>query len=466
LQALRPRTAELSASEILSVVIDELDLRRVVIALGHAEQRLDNLDRLRRYALDYESACTRLHSAATLGGFLLWLNDLSRNKLDAQGSGESEDAVKVLTYHRSKGLEYPVTICHNLDQTLKEQIWGLNLVPETATPDLDNILGNRWLRFWVNPYADLLSNTRIDEAVRQSEAFAIATRAALEEEARLLYVGLTRARDYLVFPTTPKPTRWLNRVFNNGQEDIPTLDPDSDETPFYHAGLPLYADTEVMYKEKDFGEALPDLQPASFHSPRIGRRQIPRAPLMMDVSGELPPNFDKMSLGEPQLFAPWLEYTGDYKPDLSKAVQAVLCTAIRPFSLDDLTEISNKQLITRQLTENLRAEALARHAEQFFSFWQKKMAPQNICAQYPLELQQGKRMAQWSLDLWLEKEDTVVALQFGGFTEGMKKWKDQARNLGPFMGWTHLALRAAFPDKKTMLFVVFGLEGQMVEVVF
>jgi ATP-dependent exoDNAse (exonuclease V) beta subunit len=134
LQALRPRIAELSASEILSVVIDELDLRRMAVALGNAEQRLDNLDRLRRYALDYESACTRLHSAATLGGFLLWLNDLSRNKLDAQGSGESEDAVKVLTYHRSKGLEYPVTICHNLEQSLKEQIWGLNLVPETEVP--------------------------------------------------------------------------------------------------------------------------------------------------------------------------------------------------------------------------------------------------------------------------------------------------------------------------------------------
>ena len=128
LNAIRPRTADLSASEILNLLLDELDLRRVAVQLGNPTQRLDNLDRLRGYALDYESACQRLHSAASLGGFLLWINDLARNELDFQGSGESDDAVKVLTYHRSKGLEYPVTICHNLGQPLKEQIWGINLV--------------------------------------------------------------------------------------------------------------------------------------------------------------------------------------------------------------------------------------------------------------------------------------------------------------------------------------------------
>ncbi|HLP95417.1 MAG TPA: UvrD-helicase domain-containing protein, partial [Saprospiraceae bacterium] len=125
LRSMKPRTADLSASEILNFVLEELDLRRAVVQLGNPDQRLDNLDRLRRYALDYESACQRLHTAASLGGFLLWLQQLADQELDAQGSGESEDAVKVLTYHRSKGLEYPVTICHALEQALKEQIWGL-----------------------------------------------------------------------------------------------------------------------------------------------------------------------------------------------------------------------------------------------------------------------------------------------------------------------------------------------------
>ncbi|MCC7246331.1 MAG: UvrD-helicase domain-containing protein, partial [Saprospiraceae bacterium] len=97
---LRTRTADLSASEILTLVIEELDLRRLVAQMGAEQQRLDNLDRLRRMALDYESACQRLHSAASLGGFLLWVNEVAERDLDAQGSGESEDAIKVLTYHR------------------------------------------------------------------------------------------------------------------------------------------------------------------------------------------------------------------------------------------------------------------------------------------------------------------------------------------------------------------------------
>ena len=120
---------------------------------------------------------------------------------DTQTSGEELDAVNVLTYHKSKGLEWPVTICHALEGELRDNIWGISIIPEQEKVDLNDLLGKRWLRFWVNPYADQSRGTPLLERIEQSEAQSTATIAALEEEARLLYVGVTRARDYLIFPS-------------------------------------------------------------------------------------------------------------------------------------------------------------------------------------------------------------------------------------------------------------------------
>jgi len=463
LLALRPRTADLSASEILNLILDELDLRRTVVGLGNANQRLDNLDRLRRYALDYESACNRLHSAASLGGFLLWINDLAAADRDAQGSGESDDAVKVLTYHRSKGLEYPVTICHNLDQPLKEQVWGLNLVSELAEPDMDDILGNRWMRFWVNPYADQLRGTRLEEQLHQTEEWATASRTALEEEARLLYVGLTRARDYLVFPTTVRGTRWLNRVFNHGDESVPTLDPDSDETPFYHNGQPLYCETEPLVKPKDFPEAVSlGGETVLFHSTRAGRRPVPRAPLWVDVRSEVPPGGEP-SPAEPLPFASWLEFKGEYTPALGKALQSLMCLDVSQ-TFPSAKRVQ-RQLDIRQLGDAVSPGAVLAQVEAFQFFLQKQYAPTGFFPKYPLEGRYGeKRRVQLEADLVVENADTVAVLLFAGFAEGMKKWRQQAQSIAPALGWSLWLLRQVFPEKKVEAWAVFPVEGQVVRV--
>jgi len=224
LNGLREQVVELSSTEILNLLLEELDLRRIIVSWGNPDQRLSNVDVLRGLALQYEEACNRLHSAASLGGFLLWLNDLESNGTDMQGSGENADAVNVLTYHRSKGLEWSMVICHALETKLRADVWGVSLINEREEVDLQNVLGNRWLRYWVNPYADQIRGTQLLERIEVSEAKKEKTKDALQEEARLMYVGITRARDYIVFPTRPKSTNWLNRVCNEGKESMPTLE--------------------------------------------------------------------------------------------------------------------------------------------------------------------------------------------------------------------------------------------------
>ena len=465
LNAIRPRTADLSASEILNLVLDELDLRRMAVQLGNPTQRLDNLDRLRGYALDYESACQRLHSAASLGGFLLWFNDLANSKLDYQGCGESDDAVKVLTYHRSKGLEYPVTICHNLNQNLKEQIWGINLVSEVEEPDLDNILGNRWIRFWVNPYGDQFRNTRLEETLLTTPEWAAARRTALEEEARLLYVGLTRARDYLIFPTHVKGTGWLNRVFNHGDESIPTLDPDSDETPFYHEGQPILCQTEVLYKPKDFPESLPDESPVTFHAARAGKHPVPRQSLLIDPVQETPPGFDPQ-FGEPVGWAPWLEFKGDYEPALGKAVHSFFIADNQKLAAAERLAAAKKQLEIRGVAEAVSPESLARQSEVFRGFLEKRFRPKEVLGKFPAEGWQGQRLLKLEADLFVENDELAAVVLFANFAEGMKKWRQQVQVLAPVLGWWRAMLRQTWPGKSSQFWIVFPVEGQAVELRF
>ena len=204
LNEIRDQVKELSGLEILDLILEDLDLRRIMVKWGNSLQRLDNVDAFRKLALDYEASCNRLHTAASLGGLLLWMNERAEAGIDDQGSGESEDAVNVLTYHKSKGLEWPIVICHSLESRLKDSVWGMEVIQENQEIDLEAPLKGRWLRYWVNPYKDQNRNTRLQDRLATSEIKEQTRVKALEEEARLLYVGLTRARDYLILCSREK----------------------------------------------------------------------------------------------------------------------------------------------------------------------------------------------------------------------------------------------------------------------
>jgi ATP-dependent helicase/nuclease subunit A len=459
--ALRPRAADLSASEILQLVLDELDLRRVVVAFGNPEQRLDNLDRLRYYALEYESACNRLHSAATLGGFLIWLQALADQERDAQGAAESPDAVKILTYHRSKGLEYPLTVCHGLDTNLKEQIWGINLVSENDTPDLDNILGGRWLRYWVNPYADQFRGTRLEDQLQQSPEWAAATRTALDEEARLLYVGLTRARDYLVIPSSVRGTKWLNRVFSHGDEDIPTFDPDTDESPLYFNDQVVPLETEIVYAGREFPEALPDLQPVPFHAPRRGKHPGNRQSLYIHAGEEMPPGAEP-DFQEPNSFAPWVAFQEEYDPGIAAALRSMMM-AVRIAGGEPWADLADFQVRIRYLQQKVPAEALIHQTRQFRNWCWRHLAPARVQAPYPMEAVLGKRRIQLEADLFWENATQAGLIAFAPFAEGAKKWKTQAQQLAPGLLWGRRVLEQYFPGKTIRCCIVFPVEGLWVE---
>jgi ATP-dependent helicase/nuclease subunit A len=453
LNTLRTRVIDLSASEALNLLLDELDLGRISIGLGDANQRLQNLDALRKLSHEYEKACTRLHAAATLGGFLLWLNEKTEQGSDAQGSSQNMDAVNVLTYHKSKGLEFPLTVCMNIDQNLREKVWGVNLVSD-AQPQIDDILANRWIRFWVNPYGQQARNTRLLEQLEQGQEWQDALEAALAEEARLLYVGLTRARDYLVFPTSIKPTLWLNRVFNEGQGDMPTLDPNQPETPFEWNGLWLNAQTEVIWSGATPGERGINEAPTPYPAAHTGRSTIQRLPHRIEHLIETPPL--ALQINQPFAFASWLPI----KADLPDAAIHALRHCMSSIHTDS-KELAVLQSQLYDLHEAFTSEDLIRQTEAFRSLVQQHAPGYSAIAQYPLEGWYGSRWLKMKVDLHLEGDQETISVFFAPFSEGMKKWEQTARPLISSAFWAAWMLGQAQPAKRHKAWIVFPFEGQV-----
>ncbi len=463
LNELRTKVADLSSSEILNLLLEELDLRRIIASWGNVQQRLDNVDVLRQFALQYEEACNRLHTAASLGGFLLWLSDLENNKNDLQGSGVGPDAVNVMTYHKSKGLEWPVVICHSLEGSLRADVWGIDIIPETEEVDLDNVLGNRWLRYWVNPYNDQYRNTLLETRINESTVKTAKDDQALQEEARLLYVGLTRARDYLIFPTTPKPTKWLNRVWHEGNEDYPTLDHQSYETPWMWHDRVLTKQTEVFPYPKDFPQTEIAEHDILFIEPRAGKQA--HLTYAIDPDNEHFTQEMQAALGAVFSYTspiPLAEDADRYQ--VAKMMKACVTGFHSDYSQQELAEMVEAFIKRFQLDEMLKISDLYQQMQAFFKELDKQFAIKKMHRKYPVRYFHHGRLFERILDFVLETDQGLIIIQNSGFQGETKNIYKKALDLGPFFYLSKLAIEEIFQVANVRTFAHFVLHGTLQEV--
>ncbi len=464
LDELRSQAVELSSAEILSLLLEELGLRRLISSWGNGQQRLDNVEVLRSLALQYEEACNRLHSAASLGGFLLWLADLENNQLDMQGSGEGPDAVNVLTYHKSKGLEWPIVICHSLEGNLRAEVWGLDIIPESTELDLGNVLGNRWLRYWVNPYADQFRGTLLDERLAGSEASRRARSIALEEESRLLYVGLTRARDYLIFPSRHKPTQWLNRTWHEGREDYPTLDPDSGESPWIWNGKALPIETSILPYPQDFPHASPPDADIRFLEERAGKGA--HQPFDIDPSSEFFSEEMRPRIGELIPYgAPLSLPEGVDLYAAAKAIKAFLAPGHAGYPAGNTLSLA-EGIIERYGLAGWPAQDLLQLSENWAAFLASRFPSHKAYRKYPVRYFHQGRLFSTVIDLILETEQGLAVIQNSGFGEGEpSKMRQRAlQNLGSWCYLSRLGLEQLFETGNVRTFVHFVMSATLIEV--
>jgi len=458
LDRLREEVKELSSSEILNLLLNELDLRRIIAAWGKVDQRLDNIDVMRKMAIDYEERCNRLHTAASLGGLLLWLTEIENNHEDKQASGENEDAVNVMTYHKSKGLEFPILVCHSMEQNLRADLWGAEIVSERKEVNLEDVLGGRWLRYWVNPYADQYRKTALEERLLESEAHKIKRQQALDEEARLLYVGITRARDYLIFVSRDKPMKWLNRVWHEGNESYPTIEPNKAETPWQWNGQFLHLRPVTFTYDKSF-ELKEKKQKEILHIEGAAGQQEHRS-YKIDLREENWEDRISAHTGQFSQYASPLPCEDeDQKYTLGKAFKAFLIADHSEYDESERLKIAQSHLNRFELDELLEAQDFLKQSNAFYA----QNEPKNAIDQHRkhvLQLHWEDRLFDTVLDFLYITENRVVFYQNSGFAGDPKRWRKHAvDSLGSWNFLVTQALQQLYPNKSIEGWVHFVLGG-------
>ncbi len=216
LQELRGQRPVLSPREAVELVVERCRLVRQVLqwqtSAERGRMRLANLDRLLEYAGEYEEDCRTSHEAATLSGFLLWMQELERAELDYLPQG-STDAVQIMTHHAAKGLEWPVVVLVDLAGKVMDSIWDSVRAESRTALHAEDPLRDRFVRYWPWPYGQQ-QKVPVGDDVETSEAGQLVRNAAIEEHKRLLYVSLTRARDLIVVarPQKALDEEWMRTI--------------------------------------------------------------------------------------------------------------------------------------------------------------------------------------------------------------------------------------------------------------
>jgi len=202
--AAREAGRDLGPVAAVDAVLDACALRGLCAGWGDAAQRLANLDALRAHAIVYAERATAGGDAATLVGLLRYLEDLAAtggwrdSRTDSQAVLAGEDAVTISTWHRAKGLEWPITILFGLESVREPRSHGVHVLSDRTTFDVADPLGGRWIRYWPNPYTNTKQKGAVRDAFEGSPTHALLVDRAAREALRVLYVGWTRARDRLV----------------------------------------------------------------------------------------------------------------------------------------------------------------------------------------------------------------------------------------------------------------------------
>lgn len=182
LGGLRELAAQEGSHRLLWHIYGRLDVPAVFAAMPDGQRRRDNLMALYDEAVRFEGGGHR-----GLMAFLLHLSRMAESGVPVPVPGRGSEGVRILSIHKSKGLEFPVVLVCGLDRRFNEADVK---APLLFHPELG--LGPKRV--------DRGRGLRYTTIARDAAALRL-RRQLRAEEMRLLYVAMTRAEHKLILFT-------------------------------------------------------------------------------------------------------------------------------------------------------------------------------------------------------------------------------------------------------------------------
>lgn len=181
--------------EIIQLVLDQTGYYYYISAMPGGERRKANLDMLISQAVRFEKG-----SYSGLFHFIRYIEKLHKYEVDfgeASTTGEQDNTVRIMSIHKSKGLEFPIVIVAGMGKQFNMQDTRSNIL-------LHSEMG-------VGPdYVDSKLRTKVPTLLKKAIQKKVQTEN-LGEELRVLYVAMTRARDKLIMTGYLKSLEELKR---------------------------------------------------------------------------------------------------------------------------------------------------------------------------------------------------------------------------------------------------------------
>lgn len=182
LKRYRQMSAVMPFDMFIRTLLDATGYMAIVSALENGDDRKMNLMLLCSLGCDYAD-----RGGAGIGGFIRYINRAAENGADiaAASSGSSDtDAVRIMSIHKSKGLEFPFVVLADCAKKINKTDIADDMIISPAAGVGMVVINSEKLQKY--------------SSLGHMAAKLAVNRSMISEELRILYVAMTRAREKLI----------------------------------------------------------------------------------------------------------------------------------------------------------------------------------------------------------------------------------------------------------------------------
>ena len=411
IQSILQHTSHLSVAFVIREIINHFNLFLKTAAFGNVATRQSNLLRIIELVDEYEESCIKMNIGTGLADFFNFIESSEMN--NTQKGNSNIHAIQVMTYHKAKGLEWPIVYLLSLEKDhfrnfIQNKYFSISVFNQ-GDFSIEQPLQHRVIEFLWWPFGTKTSpNEVLSTELENSSIYAQKQVQTLNELKRVMYVGITRSRDALFFAAYQKKNlSWLENVIP-GFDFENSYNTNSLETS-YNVILDLFNTnqeikyTKVVQEEKEY-EAIP------FESIQYFKKEIPVIQVkayVLNPSKQKPST--QMEIVELVRLHDRLSFSAVETDILGNTLHAMLYAKSKPYFERNATTLNANNGLGLDVSQFIK------NTKQFEDYIQTQFHPIHQFPELHLEKKIGGKLAVGESDLVLELENELVLIDYKSF---------------------------------------------------